>query len=57
MLGDKKDEYLNPINQEINREKFSDFVFSNEPFRKRLTADMGKRIFWEIAKQIYGCMI
>lgn len=29
LLGDKKDEFLNPINKEINREKFSDYVFKN----------------------------
>lgn len=52
LLGDRAEEYLNPLTREIEREKFSHFVFRNGEFRKKLTAKMGQLIFREIVKQV-----
>jgi hypothetical protein len=49
LLGDKKDEYLFHSG-EINREKFSDFVFKNPDFRRKLTMRMGRKIGWQMLK-------
>jgi dephospho-CoA kinase len=56
MLADRKAEFLSPSG-EINREKFSDFVFKNPDFRRKLTIRMGRKIMWRIISEIYGCVV
>lgn len=52
LLGDKCEEYLNPLTQEIEREKFSAFVFKNPEFRSKLTRGMGKLILMEVGRRV-----
>ena len=56
LLGEKASEYLLK-NGEINREKFSDFVFRHPDFRKKLTKSMGKLILWTVFKKIVSNII
>lgn len=52
MLGDRAEEFLHPLTREIEREKFSDFIFRNPELRKQLTKGLGKFIFAEILKTV-----
>lgn len=56
LLGDQANEYLLK-NGELNRDKFSDFVFRNPDFRRKLTKEMGKLIMWAIFKKIVSNII